>query len=81
MYTICYTELAMLSLGCGVSYVVCDIAKSSPFCIWEGEGGRTGRSLQTRLCIFQVVWILLRDSVCEGEKRRGRRENGVIYSL
>ena len=61
--------------------IVCDIAKSSPFCIWEGKGGRTGRSLQTRLCIFQVVWILLRDSVCEGEKRGGRRENGVIYSL
>lgn len=70
MYTICYTELAMLSLGCGVPYIVCDIAKSSPFCIREGEGGRTGRSLQTRLCIFQVVWILLRDSACEGEKRK-----------
>ena len=81
MYTICYTGLAMLFLGCDVPYIVCDIAKSSPFCIREGEGGRTGRSLQTRLCIFQVVWILLRDSACVSERRgREKRKRSHIVS-
>ena len=63
-----------------MSYVVCDIAKSSPFCIWEGEGGRTGRWLQTRLRIFQVVWVLLRDGVCEGRRGEGGGNGGYIVS-
>ena len=73
------TGNALFGMWCA-SYIVCDIAKSSPFCIREGEGGWTGRSLQTRLRIFQVVWILLRDSACEGEKREGE-EKMESYSL
>ena len=63
-----------------MSYVVCDIAKSSPFCIWEGEGGRTGRSLQTRLRIFQVFRVLLRDVCVRGRRGEGGGNGGYIVS-